>query len=135
MKNGLLLENTLVAALRAVEGLFDSVCPIQDIHKSIGPLVVFDQQEESGESTMDGLTDMSTAVYVIYALHNTYEKMRLLAEQIKSTIQALRQYAEGSLFIEDVTVTLAARDIYEDRVQLFRRTYKVTIQYQIKEDM
>ncbi|MBE6959962.1 MAG: hypothetical protein E7448_04480 [Ruminococcaceae bacterium] len=135
MKNGLLLENTLVAALRAVDGLFDRVCPIQDIHKSDGPLAVFEQQEESEESAMDGLTGLETAVYIVHAMHNTYEKMRLLAEQIKNTMKALRQHAEGSLFIEDVAVALASKDIYEGRVQLFRRAYKVTIQYQIKEDM
>lgn len=135
MKNGLLLEETLVAALQAIDGLSGRVCPIQDIQKSSGPLAVFDQQDESQENAIDGPTGMSTAVYKIHALHGTYEKMRLLAEQIKTTIQALRQYAEGSLYIEEVTITLASPDIYEDRVQLFRRTYKVTIQYQIKEDM
>lgn len=135
MENGLLLENTLVAALQTVDGLSGRVCPIQDIRKSDGPLAVFNQQEESEEMAMDGLTGLETAVYIIHAMHSTYEKMRLLAEQIKNTIQALRQHAEGSLFIEDVAVALASRDIYEDRVQLFRRSYKVTIQYQIKEDM
>ena len=135
MKNGLLLENTLVAALEAVDGLADRVCPIQDIQKSTGPLAVFEQQEETEETALDGLTGLETAVYIIHAMHGTYEKMRLLAEQIKNTMKALRQHAEGSLFIEDVAVALASKDIYEGRVQLFRRAYKVTIQYQIKEDM
>ena len=135
MKNGLLLEETLVASLQAIDGLSGRVCPIQDIQKSSGPLAVFDQQDETEDTAIDGLTGMNTAVYEIHAMHGTYEKMRLLAEQIKNTIQALRQYAEGSLYIEEVSVKLASRDIYEDRVQLFRRTYKVTIQYQIKEDM
>ena len=135
MENGLLLEETLVTALQVVDGLSGRVCPVQDIQKSSGPLAVFNQLEETEENAIDGLTGMATAVYEIYVLHGTYEKMRLLSERIKRTIQALRQYAEGSLYIEEVTVALASRDIYEDRVQLFRRTYKVTIQYQIKEDM
>lgn len=135
MKNGLLLEDTLVAALEAVDGLADRVCPIQDIRKNTGPLAVFEQQEEIEETALDGLTGLETAVYIVNAMHNTYEKMRLLAEQIKNTMKALRQHAEGSLFIEDVAVALASKDIYEGRVQLFRRAYKITIQYQIKEDM
>lgn len=135
MKNGLLLENTLVAALGTVDGLRDRVCPIQDIQKNTGPLAVFEQQDETEETALDGLTGLETAVYIVHAMHNTYEKMRLLAEQIKNTMKALRQHAEGSLFIEDVAVALASKDIYEGRVQLFRRAYKVTIHYQIKEDM
>ena len=135
MENGLLLEEALVTALQAVDGLSGRVCPVQDIQKSSGPLAVFNQLEETEENAIDGLTGMATAVYEIHVLHGTYEKMRLLSERIKRTIQALRQYAEGSLYIEEVTVALASKDIYEDRVQLFRRTYKVTIQYQIKEDM
>lgn len=129
------LEETLVAALQAVEGLSGRVCPIQDIQKSTGPLVVFEQLGEAEDNAIDGLTGLCSAEYQIHALHGTYEKMRLLAEQIKKAIQALRQYVEGPLYIEEVAVAMATPDIYEDRVQLFRRTYKVTILYQIKEDM
>lgn len=135
MEDRLLLEETLVAALQAVEGLSDRVCPILDIQKSTGPLAVFEQQDESEEKTIDGLTGLCTAVYTVHAMHGTYTKMRLLAERIKNAIQSLRQCTEGSLYIEDVTISMASPDIYEDRVRLFRRTYKITIHYQIKEEM
>ena len=135
MEDRLLLEETLVAALEAVEGLSDRVCPILDIQKSTGPLAVFEQQDESEENAIDGLTGLCTAVYLVHAMHGTYTKMRLLAEQIKNAIQSLRQCMEGSLYIEDATVSMASPDIYEDRVRLFRRTYKITIHYQIKEEM
>ena len=127
------LEETLVAALEAVEGLSGRVCPIQDIQKSSGPLAMFEQQGEAEENAIDGLTGLCSAEYKIHVLHGTYEKMRLLAEQIKKAVYSLRQSTKDSLYIEEVTVTLASPDIYEDRVRLFRRTYKVTIQYQIKE--
>lgn len=129
------LEEALVAALEAVDGLAGRVCPIQDIQKSTGPLAVFEQQGEAEDNAIDGLTGLCSAEYKIHAMHGTYEKMRLLAEQIKKAIQALRQCFRDSLYIEEITVALASPDIYEDRVQLFRRTYKVTIQYQIKEDV
>ena len=135
MEDRLLLEETLVAALEAVEGLSDRVCPILDIQKSTGPLAVFEQQDESEDNAIDGLTGLCTAVYMVHAMHGTYTKMRLLAEQIKKAIQSLRQCMEGSLYIEDVTVSMASPDLYEDRVRLFRRTYKITIFYQIKEEM
>lgn len=135
MEKGLLLEETLVAVLQAVDGLSGRVCPVQDIQKSSGPLAVFEQQDEAEENAVDGLTGLCSAVYTIHALHGTYEKMRLLAEQIKKAVQTLRQSVKDSLYIEEVTVKLGSPDIYEDRVQLFRRTYKVTIQYQIKEDV
>lgn len=135
MEDRLLLEETLVAALEAVEGLSGRVCPILDIQKSTGPLAVFEQQDESEDDAIDGLTGLCTAVYKVHVMHGTYTKMRLLAEQTKKTIQALRQCMEGSLCIEDVTISMASPDIYEDRVRLFRRTYKVTIHYQIKEEM
>lgn len=135
MEDRLLLEETLVAALKAVEGLSDRVCPILDIQKSTGPLAVFEQQDESEENAIDGLTGLCTAVYLVHAMHGTYTKMRLLAEQIKHAIQTMRRYADVSLCIEDVAITMASPDIYEDRVRLFRRTYKITIHYQIKEEM
>ena len=129
------LEEAFVAALEAVDGLAGRVCPIQDIQKSTGPLAVFGQQSEGEENAIDGLTGLCSAEYKVHALHGTYEKMRLLAEKIKRAVLSLRQKSEGSLYVEEVTVALASPDIYEDRVQLFRRAYKVTIQYQIKEDV
>lgn len=135
MKDGLLLEETLVAALEAVEGLSDRVCPILDIQKNTGPLAVFEQQDESEENAIDGLTGLCTAVYMVHAMHGTYTKMRLLAERIKNAIQTMRRYADVSLCIEEITILMASPDIYEDRVRLFRRTYKIIIHYQIKEDM
>lgn len=127
------LEETLVAALGAVDGLSGRVCPVQDIQKSSGPLAVFEQQGEAEENAIDGLTGLCSAEYKIHVLHGAYEKMRLLAEQIKKSIYSLRQNTKDPLYIEEVVITLASPDIYEDRVRLFRRTYKVTIQYQIKE--
>ena len=111
MKDGLLLEETLVAALEAVEGLSDRVCPILDIQKNTGPLAVFEQQDESEENAIDGLTGLCTAVYLVHAMHGTYTKMRLLAEQIKNAIQTMRRYADVSLCIEGVAITLAVPDI------------------------
>ena len=135
MEDRLLLEETFVAVLEAVDGLSGRVCPIQDIQKSTGPLAVFEQQDESEDEAIDGLTGLCIAVYKVHAMHNTYTQMRLLAEQIKKAIQSLRQCTKGSLYIEDVTVNMASLDLYEDRVRLFRRTYKTTIHYQIKEEM
>ena len=135
MEDRLLLEETLVAALEAVEGLSDRVCPILDIQKSTGPLAVFEQQDESEDKSIDGLTGLCTAVYMVHAMHGTYMKMRLLSERIKHAIQNIQRYADVSLCVEDVTISMASPDIYEDRVRLFRRTYKVTIHYQIKEEM
>ena len=135
MEDRLLLEETLVEALEAVEGLSDRVCPILDVQKSTGPLAIFEQQDESEENAIDGLTGLCTAVYTVHAMHGTYTKMRLLAEQIKNAMQNMRRHMDASLCIEDVTISLASPDIYEDRVRLFRRTYKVTIHYQLKEEM
>lgn len=132
--NGVLLETALVAALEAVDGLSDRVCPVEDIQKSTGPLVVYEQQDESEERAIDGLTGLTTAVFKIHVFHGTYKKMRLLSEQVKKAVQAMRQCTEGALLIEEVIIKLAQPDALENRVQLFRRAYSVTIHYQIEED-
>ena len=133
-QNGILLEQTFVAALEAVPGLAGRVCPIEDIQKSTGPLAVYEQQTEQEEACLDGAAGLLTAAFKIHVFHGTYRKMRLLAEQVKHAVKSLRQRTEGVLCIEEVTVTMAHPDVHEDRVQLFRRAYFVTIQYQIKED-
>ena len=134
-EKGLLLEETLKAALTAVEGLSGRVCPVVDIQKNTGPLAVYEQQDESQEYAIDGLSGLWAAVFRVHVIHGTYQKMRLLAEQVKGAIQALRQSTAGGLRIEEVSLKLASPDLYESHIQQYRRTYQVTIQYQIKEDM
>ena len=132
--NGLLLEEYLTTALQSIDGLHERVCPVIDIQHSTGPIVVYEQQDESEENLIDGASGLCAAVFKIHVLHGTYEKMRLLAEWVKTTVRNLRQSKFGKLHIEEATVKLASPDLYESRVQQFRRTYQVTIQYQIKED-
>lgn len=131
---GLLLDEYLTNVLESIDGLNDRVCPVVDIQHSTGPLIVYEQQDESEENLIDGLSGLRTAVFKIHVLHGTYEKMRLLAEQTKIALQAMRQHSSGILQIEEVTVKLASPDLYEFHVQQFRRSYQVTIQHQIKED-
>ena len=132
--NGILLEESRVAALEALDGLSDRVCPIVDIKKSTGPLIVYDQQTEGDEQELDGDAGLLTATFQVHVLHNTFRQMRLLSEKTKSTLKTLRGKIEGPLRIEAVTVELASPDILETKVQMFRRTYKATFYYQIKEE-
>lgn len=135
MKNkGILLEETMTAALEALEGLKDRVCPIVDIQKNTGPLVVYDQKIEREEQELTGDSGLQTARFQLHVMHSTYRKMRLLSEAVKSALKSLRGKTYGPLLIEAVIVELAAPDLLESKVQLFRRTYDVTFYYQIKEE-
>lgn len=133
-KNGIGLEQTMKEALEVIDGLKDRVCPVVDIQKSTGPLAVYDQRGENEQKALTGGSGLLTAEYQIHVLHNTYFKMRQLAEQVKATMQALEGAAHLPLLIETVNVELGSPDILESKVQMFRRTYNVTFQYQIKED-
>lgn len=132
--NGILLEKALTATLEAIAGMEDRVCPVVDIQKSTGPLAVYDQSVENEEKTLTGAAGLLTAEYQVHVLHNTYLKMRQLSEQVKSALNALQGYYQAPLLIEVVTVELGSRDIMETKVGLFRRTYNVNFQYQIKEE-
>lgn len=132
--NGILLEEALVAALEALNGLAGRVCPVADIQKSTGPLVVYDQLKESEAQHLSGHTGLMTAVFQIHVLHSTYVSMRLLSENIKTALKFLWGETNAPLRIEAVTVELATPDIWEMKVSLFHRTYNVTFYYQIKEE-
>lgn len=131
---GVLLEENMVAALEALDGLKNRVCPVVDIQKSSGPLVVYDQRTEIQEQELSGDSGLQAAVFQIHVLHHTYRNMRLLSENVKSALKKLRGFTKGPLLIEAVIVELATPDLLEEKVQLFRRTYNVTFFYQIKEE-
>ena len=132
--NGLLLEETMVAALESLSGLSDRVCPVVDIRKNNGPLVVYDQKTENQDRELSGDSGLQTAAFQIHVLHGTYRTMRLLSETVKSALKSLQGKHNGPLHIEAAIVELATPDLLEEKVQLFRRTYNVTFHYQIKEE-
>lgn len=132
--NGIALEAAMVAALEAVEGLADRVCPVVDIHKSTGPLVVYDQRKESEERDMTGPVGLMYAQFEIHVLHSTYIKMRQLSEDVKAALKRLQGVNKAPLLIEAVEVEQITPDIREEKVGLFRRTYTVNFYCQIKEE-
>lgn len=134
MNNGIALEEIMVAALEALDGLKDRVCPVVDIQKSTGPLVVYDQKSETEEQQLAGASGLMSAAFQIHVMHNTYKRMRQFSECTKSALKRLQGVTRGPLHIEAATVELATPDILETRVQLFRRTYNVMFLYQFKEE-
>lgn len=133
-EKGIALEIAMVAALEGIEGLSGRVCPVVDIHKSTGPLVVYDPRRESEERSIDGREGLLFAETIVHVLHNGYMKLRLLCEDVKAALEALEGLDKAPLLIEAVEVELATPDIHEQKVELFRRTYNVKFYYQIKED-
>lgn len=134
MENGLLLEQTFVGVLAMLPGLSDRVCPIVDIHKSTGPLLVYGQKTETQELELAGDTSLNMATFQLHILHTTYQTMRQLAENAKTVLKQLQGCTHGPLLIELVRTELASPDLYEEKVRLFRRTYDITFYYQIMED-
>lgn len=128
------LEMAFVAALERVDGLSGRVCPVIDIQKSTGPLVVYDPRQESEERVVDGTCEFWTAMIQVHVLHNTYEKMRQLAKRVRDASRAMEGLVEGPLRIEAVVVELGSPDLFEGKADLFRRTYNVSFYYQIKEE-
>lgn len=133
-ENGIALEIAMVAALEKIDGLSGRVCPVIDIQKSTGPLVVYDQRRETEEQDIAGPNGLMYAEFQIHVLHNTYMNMRLLCEKAKDKLQALQGLQATPLLIETVEVELATPDLFEGKVELFRRTYNVKFNYQIKEE-
>lgn len=133
-QNGTALEAALLAAIEALDGMEDRVCPVVDIKKSTGPLAVYDQLREGDSRDLSGPTGLLSATFQVHVLHGTYMKMRQLSDNIKKALNGLSGRGEPPLLIEAVTVELASPDLLEAKVQLFRRTYNVEFLYQIKED-
>lgn len=131
---GTIVENAIVAALELLDELGDRICPVVDIQKSTGPLVVYEKRRMSAERDISGPTGLRSADFNIFILHSTYEKMSNLADSVESALNALPESDYSPLLIEAVIVEQSMPDLYESKVQLFRRTYTATIQYQIKEE-
>ncbi len=127
------LEIALVSRLETVEGLAGRVEPLLDITYNTGPLAVYARAKQASGYDLQGCTGLQTAEFTVHALDNTYRKMTALATQVAEVCQALQGYKQNGLWIEAVTVEQTTPDLREVHVNLFRRTYVVTLEYQLYE--
>lgn len=124
------LEQTFVDTLEALPGMAGRVCPVAEVQLSCGPLMVFLQHGDDEARHLAGRSGLYSAEYELHVMHGTYKAMRSLAERAKEAVYQLQGLHKENIRIEDVSLELAAPDLLENRVGLYRRSYRITFLYQ-----
>ena len=126
-------DQPIKAALETIDGQAGKVYPMSGLKNAAAPFIFYLQMSEDDEYTLDGSTGLQTASFEINCVAKTYASLIALAGSVRQVLQALQGTKHDDLLIERVTVRQASPDLKEMEVDLYRRMYVLTINYQEEE--
>lgn len=126
-------DQPIKTALEKIEGLSGKVYPMGGLKKAAAPFVFYLQMAEDEEYTLAGPAGLQTASFEINCVAQTYASLIALAGSVRPALQALEGTMHDDLLIERVTIRQASPDLKEMEVNLYRRMYVLTVNYQKEE--
>ena len=119
------------AAMETIDGLAGQVYPLQAIKNAVAPFVFYRQTEEDDAYALDGPASLMTASYEIHCVAQTYAGLVALSGAVRPALQALQGTTHDDLLVERVAIRQASPDLKETDVNLYRRIYILSINYQL----
>lgn len=126
-------DQPIKTALETIEGLSGKVYPMSGLKNAAAPFVFYLQLSEDDEYTLEGSTGLQAVSFEINCVANTYASLVALAGSVRPVLQALQGTTHDDLLIEWVTIRQASPDLKEMEVNLYRRMYVLTVNYQKEE--
>lgn len=128
------LDEIIKTTLEPVTGLDGHVYPLEGLKNATPPFAFYLQTAEDEEDTLDGRTGLMEATFEVHIVAKTYASLIWLAGSAKTALQALQGTTHEGLLIERVTIRQASPDLKEMEVNLYRRPYRLQVNYQKEEN-
>lgn len=126
-------DEVIKTALESIAGLDGRVFPLEGLKNAAAPFVFYLQISEDDEYTLDGSTGLQAVSFEINCVAKTYSSLVAMAGSVRPVLQALQGTTHDDLLIERVTIRQASPDLKEMEVNLYRRMYILTVNYQKEE--
>lgn len=126
-------EQLMKTALERIDGLSGKVYPLEALKNAAAPFVFYLQTAEDEENALDGRTGLLSASYEINCVAKTYASLAWLSGTVRPALQALQGTTHEGIAIERITIRQASPDLKEKEVNLYRRMYVLTVDYQKEE--
>ena len=127
------LDEIIKTTLKPVTGLDGHVYPMEALKNATPPFAFYFQTAEDEEDTLDGRTGLMEATFEVNIVAKTYANLIWLAESAKTALQKLQGTTHEGLLIERLTVRQTSPDLKEMEVNLYRRPYRLQVNYQKEE--
>lgn len=126
-------EQAIKTVLETVDGLRGKVYPIAGLKTATAPFVFYLQIGETEDCDFDGGAGLLSATYEINCVAKTYASLVGLSGAVRSALQALQGYKYKGVLIERATIAQTSPDLKEKEVNLYRRMYVLTVDFQKEE--
>lgn len=144
----------MVEELESLDGLSESVWPLQPQKNAEPPFVFYIQDSDDEDEALDGQTGLQHTRFKLHVVvgPGEYRRLAILGSMIKARLSRLQgqawersdtgivgltvvgdampQVPGDRLFIERVHVAQASPDLFETDVGFYRRIYDVEFDYQ-----
>lgn len=126
---------TFEAALRAelitVTGLSNKVYPVNAPEGTMAPYVTYETGLMSEEKALDGFQASGTLECSLDVLGATYGDMKTYSKAVKAKVKGFlnRTIGTGGPFIQNITFSELAPELYESEVNMYRCIITFTVFY------
>ena len=94
------------------------------------PFVFWLQTGEEYEETLDGPTDLEETTLEIHVVARNLRSLNDISGKVRDAIFDLQGQTQGGILFERLVITMISPVINEHEVNLYRKVYEVSINYQ-----
>lgn len=112
-------EGDLSTSLRSIADLSDKVFPLTAPKGTKAPYVFFQSSEGMRDRTLEGYIDSKEIAVELSVVHETYDQMKLMTQEVMSLILGFEQSTMINTNIQEITYS-APVELYEQNAQVWR---------------
>lgn len=116
--------------INAVPAVHGKVYHAEALKGAAAPFVFWLQTGERFEQALDGYTELGTDTYEVHIVTKNLTTLALIAKEVRNAIIAMQGTTAGGVQYERVDISQFSPVINEHEVNLYRKVYSITVNYQ-----
>lgn len=117
-------------AINGISAVSGKVYHAEALKNASAPFVFWLQTEEQFQQTLEGRTELGEDQYEVHIVTKNLEALDSISASVREAVEALQGEIQNGIRYEAVTVRQISPVINEHEVNLYRKVYEVTINYQ-----
>ena len=117
-------------AVNEIEAVSGRVYHAEALKNAAAPFVFWLQTGEQFEQTLEGRTALGEDRYELHVVTKNLESLDSISAAVRESVEALQGTVENGILYEAIEIRQISPLINEHEVNLYRKVYELTINYQ-----
>lgn len=117
-------------AVNTIPAVAGRVFHAEALKNATVPFVFWIQESESFEKALEGYTELGEDHYEIHIVTKNLSALNSISADVKQAVAALEGKAENGILYENIEINQISPVINEREINLYRKVYSLTVNYQ-----